>query len=210
VDAALAQVKDGYAVIHETSDNPGGGCPGNGTHLLRELLRRDMAGSIFGVIYDPAAAQACHAAGVGAKLHLCVGGHSEPVFGAPVEMEAEVLGLSDGTFVCASPMYPNLTLRYGPTARVRCGQVEVVLVSRQMQSYDDRPLRMTGAKMEDYRLVALKSTNHFRAYFKDTADAIITADTPGLFPADLKKLNYRHMRRPIFPLDGETVWEAEA
>lgn len=210
VDAALAQVKGGYAVIHETSDNPGGGCPGDGTHLLRELLRRDMAGSIFGVIYDPAAAQACHAAGVGAKLHLCVGGHSEPVFGAPVEMEVEVLGLSDGTFVCASPMYPNLTLRYGPTARVRCGQVEVVLVSRQMQSYDDRPLRMTGAKMEDYRLVALKSTNHFRAYFKDTADAIITADTPGLFPADLKKLNYRHMRRPIFPLDGETVWEAEA
>ena len=209
VDAALAAVKGGYAVIHETSDNPGGGCPGDGTHLLRELLRRDVAGSIFGVIYDPAAAQACHEAGVGAKVQLSVGGHSEPVFGAPVEMEAEVLGLSDGAFACASPMYPGLKLCYGPAARVRCGQVEVVLVSRQMQSYDDRPLRMTGAEMEDYRLVALKSTNHFRAYFKDTADAIITADTPGLFPADLSKLDYHHMRRPIFPLDRETVWEAE-
>ena len=76
-----------------------------------------------------------------------------------------------------------------------------------MQSYDDRPLRMTGAKMEDYRLVALKSTNHFRAYFKDTADAIITADTPGLFPADPGKLNYQKLRRPIFPLDADAAYE---
>ncbi len=210
VDAALAAVKDGYAVIHETSDNPGGGCPGDGTHLLRELLLRDLGRSIFGVIYDPAAAQACHEAGVGAKLRLSIGGHSEPIFGAPLEVEAEVLGLSDGTFVCASPMYQNLTLRYGPTARVRCGQVEVVLVSRQMQSYDDRPLRMTGARMEDYDIVALKSTNHFRAYFKDTADAIITADTPGLFPADLRKLDHRKVRRPIFPLDENVDWNGES
>ena len=209
VDRALELVRQGYVVINETSDNPGGGCPGDGTHLLAELIRRDLAGSIFGVIYDPAAAQACHQAGVGARVRLSVGGHSEALFGPPLELEAEVLGLSDGAFVCASPMYPGLPLSYGPTARVRCGQVEMVLVSRQMQSYDDRPLLMTGARMEDYRIVALKSSNHFRAYFKDTADAIVTADTPGLFPADVKKLDYQKVRRPIFPLDDEAVYPEE-
>lgn len=207
VDAALAAVKDGYAVINETSDNPGGGCPGDGTHLLSELLRRDLPGTIFGVIYDPAAAEACHQAGVGAVLSLSVGGHTDPLFGEPLAVEAEVLALSDGWFTCVSPMYQGLRLGYGPTARVRCGQVEVVLVSRRMQSYDDRPLLMTGAKMEDYRLVALKSSNHFRAYFLHTADAIIAADTPGLFPADPRKLTYRHLRRPIFPLEEDTVFE---
>lgn len=206
VDAALSALKEGYVVIHETSDNPGGGCPGDGTHLLREMIRRDLKCSIFGVIYDPAAAQACHDSGVGARLQLAIGGHSQPVFGSPLELEVEVLGLSDGEFICASPMYPGLRLRYGPTARVRCGHVEIVLVSRQMQSYDDRPLLMTGAKMEDYDIVALKSTNHFRAYFEDTADAIITADTPGLFPADLRKLEHQKVRRPIFPLDEDADW----
>ena len=209
VDRALELVRQGYVVINETSDNPGGGCPGDGTHLLAELIRRDLAGSIFGVIYDPAAAQACHQAGVGARVRLSVGGHSEALFGPPLELEAEVLGLSDGAFVCASSMYPGLPLSYGPTARVRCGQVEMVLVSRQMQSYDDRPLLMTGARMEDYRIVALKSSNHFRAYFKDTADAIVTADTPGLFPADVKKLDYQKVRRPIFPLDDEAIYPEE-
>ena len=146
---------------------------------------------------------------MGARVQLSVGGHSEALFGPPLELEAEVLALSDGAFVCASPMYPGLPLSYGPTARVRCGQVEMVLVSRQMQSYDDRPLLMTGARMEDYRIVALKSSNHFRAYFKDTADAIVTADTPGLFPADVKKLDYQKVRRPIFPLDDEAIYPEE-
>jgi len=207
VDAALAAVRGGYAVINETSDNPGGGCPGDGTHLLRELLRRDVAGSIFSVICDPAAAEACHKADVGAKLRLSIGGHSEALFGEPLELEVEVLGLSSGAFTCASPMYPGLALSYGPTARVRRGNVEIVLATRRMQTYDDRPILITGGRMEDYRIVALKSSNHFRAYFKDTADAIITADTPGLFPADLRKLNYRSVRRPIFPLDADTVFE---
>ena len=209
VDAALAAVKEGYVVINETSDNPGGGCPGDGTHLLCEMIKRDLKRSIFGVIYDPAAAAACHDAGVGARLTLEIGGHSQPIFGAPLNLEVEVLALCDGEFVCVSPMYPGLTLRYGPTARVRRGNVEIVLVSRQMHSYDDRPLLMTGARMEDYDIVALKSSNHFRAYFQNTADAIITADTPGLFPADLKKLDYRKVRRPIFPLDEDAAWDGK-
>ena len=44
--------------------------------------------------------------------------------------------------------------------------------------------------------------------FLAEADAIIAADTPGLFPADPRKLTYRHLRRPIFPLDEDTVFEA--
>ena len=207
VDVALASVRSGYAVIHEPSDNPGGGCPGDGTHLLRELLERNVEGAIFGVLYDPTAAACCHDVGVGAKVRLSLGGHTLPIFGEPLEVEAEVLALCDGQFVCASPMYQGLALGYGPTARIRCGVVEVVLVSRRMQSYDDRPLLMTGARMEDYRLVALKSTNHFRAFFKDTADAIITAETPGLFPADIRTLDYCKVCRPIFPLDEDATFE---
>jgi microcystin degradation protein MlrC len=63
--------------------------------------------------------------------------------------------------------------------------------------------------MEDYDIVALKSSNHFRAYFQNTADAIITAGTLGLFPADLKKLDYRKVRRPIFPLDEDAAWDGK-
>lgn len=207
IDAALAAVRDGYAVINDCSDNPGAGCPGDGTHLLREMIRRDLPRSIFGVIYDPAAAALCHLHQPGDRFPLEVGGHTEAVFGDPLQLEVELLALWDGNFVCASPMYQDLPLRYGPSARLRCGQVEFIVVSLRMQSYDDRPILMTGGNMRDYDLVALKSSNHFRAYFRNTADAIITADTPSALPADLRKLDYRHVPRPVYPLNEDTAYE---
>ena len=48
MDQALSLVKDGYVVINEASDNPGGGAPGDGTHLLREMLKRNLPGTIMG------------------------------------------------------------------------------------------------------------------------------------------------------------------
>lgn len=56
-------------------------------------------------------------------------------------------------------------------------------------------------------MVCLKSLTHFRAWFENTADAIVTADTPSNYPSDLKKLAYKALRRPIYPLDPETRWE---
>jgi microcystin degradation protein MlrC len=79
--------------------------------------------------------------------------------------------------------------------------VEFIVVSTRRQVYDDGPYLITGAHMSDYSIVGLKSSNHFRAYFIDTADAIIGAETPSMSPGDLTRLDYHKILRPIFPLD---------
>ena len=38
--AHALEFAEGPIIINESSDNPGGGTPGDGTHLLRELLKR--------------------------------------------------------------------------------------------------------------------------------------------------------------------------
>ncbi len=71
LDRALDELKkpgEGYVVINEASDNPGGGCPCDGTWMLQELLRRDQPRSIVGFIFDPEMAAKAHAAGVGGKV----------------------------------------------------------------------------------------------------------------------------------------------
>ena len=68
---------------------------------------------------------------------------------------------------------------------------------------------MTGADMADYRIVGLKSMNHFRAYFLPIADGIVTADTPSSYPADLNALPFRNISRPIYPLDPNTEYTPE-
>ena len=208
VDIALSKVRNGYVVISEGSDNPGSGCPGDGTHLLRELIRRDLPRSIMGPILDPEAAAICHQHQVGDRFPLTVGGRTLPVFGDPLKLnEVELLALCDGTFTCVSPVHRGAVMCYGPSARLRCGKVEFIVVSVRFQTYDDRPYMMLGADMSDYSIVGLKSVNHFRAYFKDTADAIVPADTPSNCPGDLRKLEYHHVPRPVYPLDEDTVFE---
>lgn len=213
VDAALdelAKEGEGYVVINETSDNPGGGTPGDGTHLLRELLRRNIEGSIMGYIPDKEIALKAHKAGIGGKISGLLGGKTDDRHGEPVAFEnAEVIALGDGNAVYTTPMLKGLPVCYGKSARLRMGNVEVVVTETlSQQTLDDCPFTIVGADLAQYRIVGIKSSVHFRAFFKSRAKAIVTADTPGIQTANFKQLPYKRVRRPIYPLDAETTFES--
>ena len=77
LDAALAaNSRDNAkpAVIADVWDNPGGGVAGDGTSILRAILRRGMSGVAVATIWDPMAVTFCHAAGEGAVINLRFGG----------------------------------------------------------------------------------------------------------------------------------------
>ena len=118
---------------------------------------------------------------------------------------AKVIALSDGHARYTSPMYKNLPVCYGKTARLRIGKVEVVVSETlSQQTFDDRPFMIVGADVEQYRIVGIKSSVHFRAFFQSRAKAIVTADPPGIQTANFKQLPYKKIRHPIYPLDAET------
>ena len=77
---AIARASEAVAfpvVVNETSDNPGGGAPGDGTHLLRALLDARPEGAVFCGICDAAVVQQAHAAGVGATISVSLGGKTD-------------------------------------------------------------------------------------------------------------------------------------
>ena len=148
-----------------------------------------------------------HTHQVGDKVDISLGGKTMALAGEPLEIkDAEIMNLCDGRFVFASPVNKGVAMSYGKSARLRKGNVEWIVVSIRYQTFDDRPYLMTGADMKDYRIVGLKSMNHFRGYFESRADAIITADTPGARPASLHLYPYQHLKRPIYPLDPDTTY----
>ena len=207
VDAAQQVPAPGYVVINEGSDNPGSGGPGDATHLLREFLRRDLPGTIMGPVYDPEVAAYLHTCKVGDTVSIRLGGKTMALAGEPLEIEdARILNLYDGNFISAAPINKGVAMTYGKTARLRKGNVEFIVVSVRYQTLDDRPFLMTGADLQNYRIVGLKSMNHFRGYFTSRAAAIITADTPGARPANLLLYPYEQVKHPIYPLDRDTQW----
>ena len=52
-------------------------------------------------------------------------------------------------------------------------------------------------------MLVLKSANHFFGAFSKIATRIIYIDAGGPYPGDPRKVAYRKIRRPIWPLDPD-------
>ncbi|MBM4441951.1 MAG: M81 family metallopeptidase [Candidatus Rokubacteria bacterium] len=189
-------------VLADIADNTGGGASGDGTELLRELLRVDAPSATVACIWDPAAAKACHDAGRGATLTLDIGGKIDDRHGAPMRVTGRVTAVCDGTFVHKGPMMRGLPGRLGPTAVLQSGGVKVILISHRWQTLDPEMIRITGIDPAAERILVVKSTIHYRAAFEPLAALIIEVDAPGLSSSNLERFAFTRVRRPIFPLDA--------
>jgi microcystin degradation protein MlrC len=188
-------------VIAEVSDNSGGGAPADGTHLLRALLTENAIDTCFGFLTDPEVARQAHEAGTGATIAIRLGGKTDDLHGAPLETSAYVKCLTDGRFRYSTPMGAGGQENLGPMARLVIGNVDVLVASIRSQTLDAEVFLLHGIDVTRYRIVALKSTQHFRAGFAHLAGTIVRCDPPGITTSNLAQLPYRRVRRPIWPLD---------
>lgn len=207
MDLAEAVKNPGYVVINEMSDNPGGGCPGDGTHLLREMLKRNLPGTIFGYMVDPVAVAQLWEREVGEKVSFSLGGRHEKIFGQPLLIEdGEILAKSTGEFIYTSPNLWGAVGKMGNCVRVKTGNVEIIVGTVRNQTFDDQPFAILGADVKDYRYIGLKSTQHFRGFFADKAAEIIPTDPPGLNSGNLSVFDFQKLQRPVYPLDKDTEY----
>ncbi|MBC8351329.1 MAG: M81 family metallopeptidase [Planctomycetes bacterium] len=203
-----AHPDDGLTIFADGSDNPGGGAPCDGTVALQAMINTGFEGGAIGVLFDPETAEQAHHAGVGSTIAVQLGGKTDDRHGASVIGDAYVKALCDGNFVHRGPMLQGVADHLGPTATLIIGGVEVVVSSHRRQCLDVEMLRIAGIEPVHRRLLVVKSAVHFRADFGPLAAHIFDADTPGIHRPDFSLFDYRHLRRPIYPLDSEVQWEA--
>ena len=81
-----------------------------------------------------------------------------------------------------------------------CG-IEVVLNEIRQQPF--HPDAFVGAGVDPWskRVVVVKSSFHFNAGFAERAAAVLYCDAPGTLGGDARLRPYRHITRPIWPLD---------
>jgi microcystin degradation protein MlrC len=199
-DAAGTLETPGPVVINETSDNCGAGAPGDGTHLLRAMLAAKLENACFGFIVDAQAAAAAHAAGVGATIEVALGAHCDTLHGEPLPVRGYVKALHDGR-IRMQAMFKGAPLHLGPMARLQVDGLDIIVASRRSQTFDPEPFLAVGIDVRRYRVVALKSSNHFRAGFQDLAGTIITADPPGLSTHHIEIFPRRRAPGPLWPID---------
>ena len=194
--------KDGPLVVADGTDNPGGGGYGDATNMLRALIDGGAQDAAVGHIYDPAAVQAASKAGAGNKVRVSLGGHIDPAFGEPIEIDAHVQSLSDGAFINSGPMGKGTRSEMGPTAVLHIGGVEVIVVSNRLQNTDLQTFLSQGIDPARRRVLVVKSVHHFRAAYAPIAREVMVVDSGALCTPDPKRHTYTRLRRPIWPLDA--------
>lgn len=182
-------------ILADAGDNPGGGAPCDHTGLLAELLRRPALRCAFGMLWDPAAVDACHQAGVGSVIELAIGGKASPASGAPLRLKLSVLGLAEQH----SQQVGALSDPLGRAAWVRCGAVDIVLVSRRQQTLSPTAFTDLGVPLHEASVIAVKSSHHYYAEFSRLSANCHVIETGAALSMDFAHLPYRRRGKAYYP-----------
>lgn len=187
-------------VLADGSDNPGGGAPGDATHILRGLIAAGVEGAAVGLLHDPETVVAARAAGVGGRFQARIGGKREACSGEPVIGMATVLCLRDDAVQrhCA-PETPLLPI--GDAAAICISGVDVVVTEGRGQTFSPDIYSQMGIDPLSKRILVPKSTVHFFSNFISITDRILYVDTPGGIDLGFRDVQFRHLTRPVWPLD---------
>jgi microcystin degradation protein MlrC len=187
-------------VLADTQDNPGAGGNGDTTGILRALIEQDARDAVAGLLIDPASAQRAHDAGLNSAPAFSLGGKSGIAGDAPLVGEFAVERLGDGRFTCTGPMFKGFHMTLGPMALLRsrsASGVRVVLASRKCQAADQEMFRHLGIEPRASRILALKSSVHFRADFEALAKEVLVVKSPGPALADPAEFRWKKLRKGI-------------
>ena len=196
----------GPVILLDHYDNTASGGTMDTTEVLREILRQELEDVAVFAIHDPAVVAELIAVGVGqqatvslgAKYHLAaLAQQSQPII-----VSGRVRLISDGKFTGTGPMGTGSLLNMGDTVVLDTGRVQIIIISRHVEPYDLGCFTSLGIDPLQKRFLMLKSRIHYRATFKPIARQIVECAGIGVCTSDYSQLQFKHVRRPIFPLDN--------
>ena len=195
----------GPVLLLDHADNCGSGGTQDDMTVIAEVLRQGLDRVAVAAVWDPDAVRCMRTAGLNAEITLELGGRTDMPsiggIGSPLTVSGCVSALTDGTWIVEGPMYTGVEVSMGPTAVLDTGKMEIVIVSRHHEPWDVGVFTNVGIEPAERTYLLLKSRIHYRAGFGDMARATVTCDGRGVTTSDNSILDYKNVRRPIYPLD---------
>ena len=113
--------------------------------------------------------------------------------------------LSDGSYYSSDAGTAHNLVQRGPIAVLTIDGIDVVLSRNRIAITELEQLRSLGLEPLAYRIVVLK-VGYLFAPFQAISPRSILALSPGATNCDVSQLEYRRVRRPIYPLDPHMSW----
>jgi len=192
--AQLSPLPHGLTVLVEPSDNIGGGASGDGTGLLRALLRHRIENAAI-CLADAEAVRALEAG----ERQICLGGKGSRLDEGPVELDVELLSLNDGRFELEDKNSHLASMcgdafDMGRCAVVKHAGLTILITSIKTPPFDLGQWHSQGIDIENMSVAVVKAAvAHRRAYDKIAA-RMLWVDTPGPCSSNLASLPYKHAK----------------
>ena len=205
LDVAFDAVIEGKLPIYisDSGDNPTAGASSDCTGFLKLIMddkRTDTLKNpvLYGGIYDPEATLQCKGH-VGEEVTITFGAAFDKTTSSPITATGIVKAyLKDWT---------RLGMIKGDLALFSSCGVDIIISQTHVGYIVPEIFTDLGVDPRDVEIVVCK-LGYLTDYHKQVAKRIIMALTKGNTNEDLKSLEYKKVKRPLFPLDNDFEYSA--
>lgn len=193
LDKAISSKKRPF-FISDSGDNPTAGGAGDVTWTLTEILARpefksaDGPTLIYASIPGPALVEKAIAAGVGNNVEGYAGAKVDARYAPPVFLSGKVKSIERGDKDAQVEVV------------IQVGSVHVIVTQKRKPYHKERDFTKLGLNPRQAAVVVVKIGYLEPELYAMRADWLL-ALTPGGVDQDLKRLPYKRIQRPMFPLD---------
>ena len=183
-------------IISDMGDNPTAGGAGDVTWTLRKLLARKEFQSpsgpvaIYASIPGPEMIRAALEVGVGGNVRAAVGAQVDDRFAPPLLLEGVVEALHEGD------------VHAEVEAVIRVGSLRVIVTNKRKPYHREKDFTQLNLNPRAADFLIVKIGYLVPELYQMRGDWIM-ALTPGGVDQDLERLDYKRVKRPLFPLDRE-------
>lgn len=203
--AKAKQLEHGPVILVDHGDNCGAGGITDVMAVLEEVMKQGLTDVVAGPVWDPQAVDTLIQAGVGATLTIDLGGKTDMpelgLKGQPLQITGTISNITDGNFQITGPMFTGMWLSLGRTVVMESNGVTIFISEKPQEPYDVGVFTHAGIDPFSKKYVLIKSRQHFRAGFEKDARHIVLIAGPGVCSSDYGIFPFRHLPRPIYPLD---------
>lgn len=194
VDEAIARAlaaSESSVFISDSGDNVTAGGAGDIPLFVERLLAAKVPDAVVAGLTDATAVVDCAKVGIGAEVSLSLGGKLDQRNGKPLEVTGRVVHI-------APQDTPKLAV-------VQVEGVTVILTTQRGAFTSLSAFERAHIDPLAHKIVVVK-LGYLFPELRDNAPRAIMALSPGFTDLRLERLPYQRIRRPIYPLDQETVW----
>jgi microcystin degradation protein MlrC len=128
-------------------------------------------------------------------------GHRRSGLGEPLTVTGRVKTIGDGRYILTGPGANGMLGEMGLTVVLEIGSIRLNLRSIPHFEWDPGIHTSVGLDPAGAALVFVRSPAHFRASYAPMAARIFIADTPGPTSANMRRIPFTKVTRPLYPID---------